>query len=158
MDAEAAEDKLFTIKDMSIIIKSFDELSPRELFEIVRARFEVFVGEQHILEPEYDDVDYRSVHLYMEEGGKVIAYARLFHGDAPSEWCLGRMLTIRRKQGLGAAIIDAAKQYVKDRGGKRILLHSQLQAKGFYERQGFSVCSEVFEEAGIPHVMMEYRV
>ena len=36
---------------MTLIRKPFDELTLRELFEIVRARFDVFVGEQHILEP-----------------------------------------------------------------------------------------------------------
>lgn len=137
-----------------IIKKPFNELTLTELFEIVRARFDVFVGEQHILEPEYDDVDYRSVHIFIQDDGKVIAYARVFQGDIPGEWHLGRMLTIRRGQGLGAAIIDAAKEYIKEHGGKRILLHAQVQASGFYAKQGFEVCSEVFEEAGIPHVMM----
>lgn len=139
---------------MQIILKPFNELTLTELFEIVRVRFTVFVGEQHILEPEYDDIDYRSVHIFITEDGPVVAYARIFQGEAPDSWYLGRMLTIRRKQGLGAAIISAARAYVKENGGKRILLHSQVRAQGFYERQGFEVCSEVFEEAGIPHVMM----
>lgn len=138
----------------TIIKKAFSELSLTELFEIVRARFEVFVGEQHILEPEYDDVDYRSIHLFIQDGKKVITYARLFQGDTPGQWHLGRMLTTRRKQGLGAAIVDAAKEYVREQGGSSILLHSQVQAQGFYEHQGFGVCSEFFEEAGIPHVLM----
>ena len=137
-----------------IIKKPFDELTLTELFEIVRARFDVFVGEQHILEPEYDDVDYKSVHFFIQEDGKVFAYARVFQGDTPGEWHLGRMLTVRRGQGLGAAIIDAAKEYINEYGGKQILLHAQVQASGFYAKQGFEVCSEVFEEAGIPHVMM----
>ena len=58
-----------------IIKKPFDELTLTELFEIVRARFDVFVGEQHILEPEYDDVDYKSVHFFIQEDGKVFADA-----------------------------------------------------------------------------------
>ena len=142
---------------MDIIKKSFDELTLGELFEIVRARFDVFVGEQHILEPEYDDIDYKSIHVFTRDGDKVIAYARLFQEGAPGEWHLGRMLTTRRKQGLGTAIIDAAVEFVRNQGGKRILLHSQKHAQGFYERHGFKVCSDVFEEAGIPHVMMVFE-
>ena len=137
-----------------IIKKPFNELTLTELFEIVRARFDVFVDEQHILEPEYDDVDYRSVHVFIQEGGKVIAYARVFQGESPEQWYIGRMLTVHRGQGLGAAIIDAAKVYIKKHGGKEILLHAQVQASGFYAKQGFEICSEVFDEAGIPHVMM----
>ena len=142
--------------DYTIIKKAFSELSLTELFEIVRARFDVFVGEQHILEPEFDDIDYSSIHFFIQDGDKVIAYARLFQGGMPGQWHLGRMLTTHRKQGLGAAIVDAAKEYVREHSGTRILLHAQVQAQGFYGRQGFSVCSEVFEEAGIPHVLMEY--
>ena len=137
-----------------VVIKTFEELTLAELFEIVRARFDVFVGEQHILEPEYDDVDYKSAHIFIQEDRSVIAYARIFQGETPEQWYIGRMLTVRRKQGLGAAIIDAAKAYIKEHGGKQVLLHAQVQASGFYARQGFEICSEVFEEAGIPHVMM----
>lgn len=138
----------------TVVRKPFDALTLEELFEIVRARFDVFVGEQHILEPEYDDTDYRSIHLFIPEDGKVIAYARLFAGDEPGEWHIGRMLTVRRKQGLGAAVIQAAVEAVRGFGGRRILLHAQVQASGFYARQGFKPCSEVFEEAGIPHLQM----
>ena len=134
--------------------KKFDELTLTQLFEIVRARFTVFVGEQHILEPEYDDIDYKSIHLFIPDGDAIIAYARLFRGDAPGRWMLGRMLTVQRKQGLGAAILRAAIEYVKEQGGTEILLHAQLHAKGFYAHHGFQVCSDVFEEAGIPHVLM----
>ena len=139
---------------MTLIRKPFDELTLYELFEIVRARFDVFVGEQHILEPEYDDVDYRSIHLFIPEDGRVVAYARLFPGEQEGQWQLGRMLTIRRKEGLGAAIIRAAQETAKERGGTQISLHAQVQAQGFYERQGFKPCSAIFEEAGIPHIEM----
>lgn len=141
-----------------IIRKPFHELTLTELFEIVRARFAIFVGEQHILEPEYDDIDYRSVHIFIQEDGKVIAYARIFQGEAPGQWFIGRMLTVHRGQGLGAAIIAAAKEYIQEHEGKQILLHAQVRASGFYSKQGFKVCSEVFEEAGIPHVMMSLSV
>ena len=139
----------------SIILKPFEELTLTELFEIVRARFDVFVAEQHILEPEFDDIDYRSIHIFIPDDGRVIAYARLFPGENAGEWLIGRMLTVRRKQGLGAAIIEAAVEAVKAWGGTQICLHAQLQASGFYEKQGFKPCSDVFEEAGIPHVLMK---
>lgn len=29
-----------------------------------------------------------------------------------------------------------------------------LEAQGFYEKLGFTACSESFDEAGIPHVAM----
>ena len=33
-------------------------------------------------------------------------------------------------------------------------LEAQTYAVGFYERFGFRVCSDVFDEDGIPHVRM----
>ena len=143
---------------IDVKIKYFQELTLTELFEIVRTRFAVFVGEQHILEPEYDDVDYRSMHLFIQDGQKVIAYARLFEGEHSGEWYLGRMLTTRRNQGLGTTIVSAAVATAKKRGGKVVRLHAQVQAVGFYERQGFEVCSPVFDEAGIPHKEMERKI
>ena len=135
----------------SIIIKPFNFLTLNELFEIVRARFDVFVCEQKILEPEYDDIDYRSIHIFIHEENHVIAYARLFQGDKEDVWCIGRMLTTRRKQGLGALIIEAAVETAKNYGATSITLHAQIQAIGFYQKQGFKPSSPIFQEAGIPH-------
>lgn len=38
---------------------------------------------------------------------------------------------------------------------KRIYLEAQCYAVGYYEREGFHVCTEEFLEDGIPHVGME---
>ena len=35
-----------------------------------------------------------------------------------------------------------------------IYLEAQCYAAGFYAREGFTVCSEPFDEDGIPHVQM----
>jgi predicted GNAT family N-acyltransferase len=37
-------------------------------------------------------------------------------------------------------------------------LHAQCSAISFYERAGFTVCGEVFDEAGIPHRAMRRRL
>jgi predicted GNAT family N-acyltransferase len=41
-----------------------------------------------------------------------------------------------------------------NRGLKQQMLSAQVQATAFYERLGFSMVSEEFLEAGIPHVDM----
>jgi predicted GNAT family N-acyltransferase len=40
------------------------------------------------------------------------------------------------------------------RGLAEVVLHAQLSAKGFYDRLGYAPEGEVFEEAGIPHLVM----
>jgi predicted GNAT family N-acyltransferase len=39
-------------------------------------------------------------------------------------------------------------------GLREVILHAQSSVVGFYERAGFSVASEPFEEAGIEHRLM----
>ena len=54
--------------DQKEIIKSkfFDELSTRELYEILKARAEIFVVEQNCVYQDLDDLDYRSLHVFCE--------------------------------------------------------------------------------------------
>lgn len=39
-------------------------------------------------------------------------------------------------------------------GASEIYLEAQVQAQGFYEKLGFTVCSDEFDDAGIPHIAM----
>ena len=38
---------------------------------------------------------------------------------------------------------------------EKIYIEAQCYATGYYEREGFEICSEEFLEDGIPHVQME---
>ncbi|MEG0370814.1 MAG: GNAT family N-acetyltransferase, partial [Clostridium sp.] len=61
---------------MKIIIKSFEELSTRELYEILKVRNEVFFLEQRCMLQDCDDGDFKSYHLMYEEDGILGAYLR----------------------------------------------------------------------------------
>lgn len=43
-------------------------------------------------------------------------------------------------------------------GAGKIYLEAQCYAVGFYEREGFKICSGEFLEDGIPHVQMELEL
>ena len=60
------------------ISKKFDELKPRKLYEILRARVDVFVVEQNCPYPELDGEDYDALHVFCEDGGRVLAYLRAY--------------------------------------------------------------------------------
>ena len=141
----------------AVNIARFDELTTGRLYEIMKARFNVFVAEQRCFYPDLDDIDYRSIHFYIADGPLVIAYARLF-ADGPREWHVGRMLTTRRRLGLGRAVMTAVIEEARQQGAQRLTMEAQTHAIGFYERMGFAVTSEVFEEAGMPHVKMEMQL
>ena len=132
----------------------FDELSVRELYEIVRARQEIFLMEQNIVCRDFDGVDYDAVHCFLWEDGKVVAYTRAFmQGD---EIHLGRFLTTRHGEGLGRRLMEMSiPEILKKFDSKKISFHAQRHAEGFYKRFGFETVSDVFLEEGIEHVEMK---
>ena len=69
---------------------------------------------------------------------------------------VGRVLTVEHGKGLGGKLLKAGLQQVKEKYvPEKIYLEAQCYATGFYEREGFEICSDVFLEDGIPHVKME---
>ncbi len=64
---------------------SFDALMTHELYEILRARADVFVGEEKILYPDADGLDYKSLHVFCTDPtGKVTAYLRMLNQPGPA--------------------------------------------------------------------------
>lgn len=61
-------------------------------------------------------------------------------------------------KGLGAAILNFAENIARDKGFKTIFMHARETAVGFYEKLGYQMNSEVFNEVNIPHYVMEKRL
>ena len=138
---------------MKFEAKYFNELSARELYEIVRARQEIFLMDQRIICRDFDGVDYDALHCFLWEDGKVVAYMRAFMVDG--EIHLGRFLTVRHGEGLGRRLMELSLPEVKERfGDLPISFHAQRHAEGFYKKLGFVTVSDVFLEEGIEHVEM----
>ena len=139
------------------ISKRFNELSTAELYEILRARVDVFVVEQNCPYPELDGMDYDSLHIYYEDNGKVLAYMRAYVIE-PGVVRMGRVLTIARGTGLGGKLLKEGIREIRENfAPEYIYIEAQTYAIGFYEREGFVVCSDEFLEDGIPHVKMELK-
>ena len=142
---------------MELKIKDFDSLSTRELYEIARARTEIFLLEQRIICQDFDRVDYDSLHCFFESDGRVVAYLRAYQADDGSVK-IGRVLSITHGIGLGTRLMTESLPVIKEAfANKEITLHAQMHAKGFYERLGFVATSEEFLEEGIPHVSMALK-
>lgn len=142
-------------------VRAFDELTTRELYEIMRARADVFVGEEKILYPDADGLDYESVHVFSWDGrGRVSAYLRMFpKEDEPGVVQIGRVLTRVHGQGLGRQLLLAGLDAAKLRlGAREVYVESQKHAQGFYLKAGFETVSDDFLEAGIPHVQMRKKL
>lgn len=135
--------------------KLFDELTTRELYEILRARTEIFLMEQGIICRDLDGVDYDALHCFLEEDGQVLAYLRAYRTNQEAIK-IGRVLSITHGIGLGTKLLSKAIPTIRAKlSGQVITLHAQKHAQGFYESLGFIVTSPDFLEEGIPHVKME---
>lgn len=64
---------------MRFIAKNFNELSSVELYEILKARSQIFIVEQNMHCQDMDGVDLSARHFFIEENGKVLAYLRAFY-------------------------------------------------------------------------------
>lgn len=113
-------------------------------------RRKVFIEEQHVPEAlEWDDEDAAATHLLaFSLSGEAIGCARLLYDGR-----LGRMAVLPdwRGHGVGQALLDQAIELFREQCLEQVRLSAQVQAIGFYERTGFRVCSEVYDDAGIPH-------
>ena len=139
---------------MELRTKLFNELSGAEVYEIVRARQEIFLMEQNIICRDFDGVDYDALHCFLWEDGRVIAYMRAFMDGG--EIHLGRFLTIRHGEGLGRRLMESALPVIREHFGcEEVSFHAQKHAEGFYLKLGFKTVSDVFLEEGIEHVIMK---
>ena len=145
---------------MKLVIKTFDELTTKELYEILKSRAEIFVVEQNCIYQDLDDIDYKSIHVfYQSEEDRVVAYLRLFYKNDMAVVQMGRVLTLKHGTGLGKKILQEGIKIVETRmQAEKIYIEAQKYATGFYEQEGFEVCSAEFLEDGIPHVEMMRRL
>ena len=155
------------MKKYEIRIKAFNELNISELYEIVKARYEVFACEQEITcENDFDDKDKECIHLFVidkeNRSEKVVGYCRLLPpGLSYDDASIGRVLVLKEHRGKGLAremMIKAINEIEKNYKVNKITLSAQCYIKELYKSVGFKEVSEQYEEAGIPHVKMRFEV
>jgi len=141
---------------MELKIKTFEELSASEIYEILYLRVEVFMLEQNIICQDCDGTDYNALHVFYEENGKVQAYLRVMDkGVVHPDCSIGRVVTLHHGKGLGTKIMLEGIREARVRyGASRIRIDAQIQAKPFYEKLGFVQTSEEYLEEGIWHSEM----
>lgn len=58
-------------------------------------------------------------------------------------------------KGIGRVLMNFAENVARDTGCKKVLMHARQSAVGFYEKLGYKICSDEFEEVSIPHFVMD---
>ena len=59
-----------------------------------------------------------------------------------------------RETGIGRQVMRAIEDRAREKGCTKAKLHAQVAVEEFYHGLGYETTSDVFEEAGIPHVEM----
>jgi ElaA protein len=129
----------------------FDDLTPRDLYDLLALRVRVFVVEQACAFQELDGLDAEAEHVWTRgPAGEVVAYLRILEGDGETR--IGRIVTApeHRGTGAGAALMRTVLAGIEG----PVVLGAQVQAQGFYARLGFAVDGPGYDEDGIPHVPM----
>jgi ElaA protein len=144
--------------ELTAVTKSFKELTPFELYAILRLRNEIFVVEQNCVFQDADNKDQACHHLMLYQQEELVAYARLVPaGLAFREMSIGRIITstLVRGTGTGKKLMHQAIAQVYTLFGKGpIRIGAQLYAIGFYELFGFEAAGTIYDEDGIDHIEM----
>ena len=143
---------------MNFTVKTFQELTTSELYELLQLRSEVFVVEQDCVYQDIDGKDQKALHVIGVKEGKIIAYTRLFNSgeyfDTPS---IGRVVVkeTERKYGYGHDLIKVSiKAIIDNYNETTITISAQTYLQKFYESHGFKQIGEGYLEDGIPHIRM----
>jgi predicted GNAT family N-acyltransferase len=135
-----------------------------ELIQALAIREVVFIEEQHVPESlERDAEDARAFHVLALQAGHAVGTGRLVElphqpdGESGLWGQIGRMAVLlsHRRGGVGSKLLTALEAEAHRRELKGILLHAQLIALEFYQRRGYQAYGPVFQEAGLPHLMMK---
>ena len=145
-------------------VKTFSQCTPDDVFDFAKLRTDVFFLEQNCSEEELDlwDRDPRTTHVWCRIEGRMVGYGRILRKDSSDPEDLGVTTSIGRLvvdkdfrgQGIAGELMARCLQVI---GDDDVVLHAQDYVTSLYEKHGFEIFGEPFEEAGIPHRRMVRR-
>ncbi|KAA0546593.1 GNAT family N-acetyltransferase [Bacillus sp. BGMRC 2118] len=130
-----------------------------EFEDALIVRREVFIEEQQV--PEEEEIDqYEDVctHVVVYDDNKPVATGRLRDYEGIGKLERICVLSSHRSHGLGKVVMDQLESIALKQGFTKLKLNAQTHAEGFYEKLGYKTVSEIFMDAGIPHVTMVKNV
>ncbi|GAB4081137.1 GNAT family N-acetyltransferase [Modestobacter muralis] len=135
----------------------FSELTPAELYGILRLRVDVFVVEQACPYPELDgrDTEPTTQHLWFaDDDGTVLSTIRLLHNG--EDRAIGRVATAvsARGRGLSARLVERGIELSE---GRTIDIGAQAYLESWYTRFGFRRSGPDYDEDGIQHLPMRLQ-
>lgn len=136
-------------------VAAFDDLDPRQAYELWRLRQQVFVVEQASPYPDLDgrDLEPSTRHVLLYDDSLVGCLRLLDDGDTVR---IGRVVVAPQARGLGLArlLMDEAMRWC---GAREVRLDAQTGLTAFYASYGFDASGPEFVEDGVAHVPMTRR-
>lgn len=123
---------------------------------INQIRTKVFQEEQGVsAELEFDGLDPNATHLLAYLNGQAVGTARIREIDQDIVK-IERLAVLPdyRKQGVGKQLMRSALSTIAQRGKSLVIVHAQAYISQLYQKLGFAIVGEQFNEAGIPHIKM----
>ena len=131
---------------MEFSLKSFDVLTPNELYQILTLRSEVFVVEQQCVFLDMDQKDQKSQHLMIWDKNILVAYCRILPaGISYAEPSIGRVVSSPkyRRTGAGRALMEQAIEITKQQHGNQPI-HQGHE----HQRDQPGIVRDGYEQAG----------
>lgn len=103
---------------------------------------------------ERDEYDCSAIHILGEVDSEPAAAGRIRAVDG---WAKLERIAVRRRfrgRGFGHRLTDFMLETARQSGFSRFKMHAQAHLEDFYRRHGFRPRGEIFDEAGIDHVLM----
>lgn len=141
-------------------VKSWQELTPTEIYQILDLRVSTFVVEQMRIYHEIDRHDLEALHVFLQQNNKVVAYARIFLTKDKTKITFGRVVIsqVVRGKGLGAQLLEQIMNTIRERfPGKPIEIEAQVQVQDFYKQVGFRTVGSQFIFESTPHIKMVHN-
>ena len=136
---------------------TYNDAGLEDGFEIRR---EVFCKEVGFSEEfEFDELDKTSLHLVCYDDGVAVCNARIYE-EHPGVWHFGRLCSPKqfRGKGYGKATVTKVIEKCKEMNASKMVLGAKYDKKGFYESLGCCAFGYIYEEEGIPHIMMQIEI
>jgi predicted GNAT family N-acyltransferase len=102
----------------------------------------------------------QQIHLLaLDESGEVVGCVLIVPGgDGTARIRQMAVAGSERGKGIGAGLMAQAERIARAAAIRKLTMHARLEARGFYERLGYRVTSDVFLQVTIPHVVMEKKL
>ena len=146
---------------LNIKVKTFSQLTTKELYDLLQLRSEVFVVEQDCVYQDIDGKDQIALHVLGFKDEVLVGYTRIFKpGDYFELASIGRVVVKEneRKHKYGYDIMDASIKTIKDVfNTTAIKISAQCYLKRFYNNLQFFEVGDQYLEDGIPHIAMIYE-